>query len=118
MGKARGESAIIMWKKQVIKTKINKEDIKITAEGNSKNEGKYHFRKSKVEVPLTNNPELVPRTSTRLVHPVIKGLFTKEIPCRKTISVNKAVILYYLGSRNFINSKGVSDPIYTSLSLG
>ena len=47
--------------------------------GSSATQGKYLFKNLK-EVPFTNNSKLLPMTSVTFIHPVVRKLFTEEIP--------------------------------------
>ena len=100
----------------------SKVHFNIIAEGNSDMEVQQHKVNTSLEnlkeVPFTNNSKQVPLALMTLIHPVVRKLFTKEIPIctisRKAITFCKIVGKIYTQPRNFDNGEGVSDTIHKS----
>ena len=82
------EGAITTRENQVIETNINMVDCRvrftIIAESNFNMGVQQHKVNTSLEnlkeVSFTNNSKLVPLTSMTLIHPVVRKLFTEEIP--------------------------------------
>ena len=82
------EGAITTQENQVIETNINMVDSRvhftIIVEENFNMGVQQHKVNTSLEnlkeVPFTNNSKLVPLTSMTLIHPVVRKLFTEEIP--------------------------------------
>ena len=82
------EGAITTRENQVTETNINIVDSRvrftIIAEGNFNMGVQQHKVNTSLEnlkeVSFTNNSKLVPLTSMTLIHPVVRKLFTEEIP--------------------------------------
>ena len=127
--KLHAEGAITRRRDQVIETNIinildSRVRLKIIAEGNFNIGVQQHKLNTSLEnlkkVSFTSNSKLVPPASMTLIHPVLRKLFTEEIPNVPLAGrLSQFVKLWkknYTRPRNFVNSERVSDTIHKSPS--